>query len=410
MWAGSQVGTVYNVSGEPGPPLSKRLRGRGWEAIDSVMATMLAVGVGVYLVHKHGVRLSGIPGGPLIGYGMAIGATLPLAVRRRWPLAVLAGVLMCSVALLILINRTATATGATVALYTVAVRGPRGRSIAALAATEAGVVAVYGWVPTHPAGSATSAYSAALAAMVQLAVWLVGDGVARRRAYRAASAEQSARHAVIDERLRIARELHDVVAHGLSVIAVQAGVGRHVASVRPEEAAKALGAIEVASRQTLAEMRGLLSVLHTEDPSSAPAAPAPGLSDLESLVRQMDDAGLATALLIDGEARPLGAAVEVSAYRIVQEALTNIVKHARHARHAEVLVSYRDNELIVDITDDGLPVRNPGAPGPPMEACGHGLTGMRERATALGGRLDAGPRPQGGYRVTARLPMDASVR
>jgi signal transduction histidine kinase len=198
---------------------------------------------------------------------------------------------------------------------------------------------------------------------------------------------------VAEERLRLARELHDVVAHSISVIAVQSGVGAHVAKTQPEEAAKALAAIEVTSRAALTELRRLLGVLRQEDEPQGDLAPVPGLADLDSLLAEVAKAGLAVRLQVEGRPAQLPAGVDLSAYRIVQEALTNVVKHAGPAR-AQVAIRYRDHEVMVEVTDDGRGAAVPTGDG----------------RAVFGGDLQTGPRPGGGFRVAARLPLAVEGR
>ena len=253
-------------------------------------------------------------------------------------------------------------------------------------------------------------------ALVIGAAWLLGHFVGGRRSYTAqleqaaelerARAEQ-ARRAVAEERLRLARELHDVVAHSISVIAVQSGVGAHVAKTQPEEAAKALAAIEATSRAALTELRRLLGVLRQDDEPEGSLAPVPGLADLEGLLAEVAKAGLAVRLQVEGTPSPLPAGVDLSAYRIVQEALTNVVKHAGPVR-AQVTIRYRDQEIRVEVIDDGRGVAAPTGDG--RARVGHGLIGMRERVAVFGGDLETGPRPDGGFRVAARLPLAAERR
>jgi len=252
---------------------------------------------------------------------------------------------------------------------------------------------------------------------VVAAAWLLGHFAHNYRTYaarleeRTAELEQAreelARRAVAEERLRLARELHDVVAHAISVIAVQSGVGAHVADTNPQEAAKALAAIEATSRAALEELRRLLGVLRQEDEPQGALAPVPGLADLDSLLAEVGKAGLAVKLQINGTRPPLPAGVDLSAYRIVQEALTNVVKHAGPAR-AQVVVGYRDQEVTVEVIDDGRGAVTSVSDG--RARVGHGLIGMRERVQVFGGDLQTGPRPGGGFRVAARLPLAADQR
>ena len=298
-----------------------------------------------------------------------------------------------------------------VAVYSVAAYGTRWVSLAGLAAAEVGSVAVQLTPGRFQAPTVVSN------ALVIGAAWLLGHFVGVRRAYtarleeRTAELEQAreelARRAVTEERLRLARELHDVVAHAMSVIAVQSGVGAHVANSQPEEAAKALAAIEATSRAALEELRRLLGVLRQDSEPQGDLTPVPGLADLDSLLAEVSKAGLGVRLRVEGTPSPLPAGVDLSAYRIVQEALTNVVKHAGPAR-AQVVVGYGDREVTVEVTDDGRGVTAPAGDG--RAGTGHGLIGMRERVAAFNGDLEAGPRPGGGFRVAARLPLAVERR
>jgi signal transduction histidine kinase len=249
-----------------------------------------------------------------------------------------------------------------------------------------------------------------LVGMAGLAAWLlVLLGVAeairirRERAVEAARIrEEEALRRAGEERLRIARELHDALGHHLSLINMQSGVALHLNTELPEQARTSLAAIKQASKEALSELRSVLDILRQE---GEPAARSPTwtLARLEELVSQAAAAGLVVRSESEGEARPLPFAVDVAAFRIVQEALTNVTRHAGPAT-ATVRVSYGDRELTVQVDDDGRgPSPHGGAPGG-----GKGIVGMRERVAALGGDLQAGPRPDGGFRVLARLPLDGS--
>ncbi len=224
------------------------------------------------------------------------------------------------------------------------------------------------------------------------------------RAERAeAEREANARQAVVDERSRIARELHDVVAHGMSVMVVQAGAARRVLRSDPDRATEALATIEETGRTSLTEMRRLLGVLRGSGDGDT-RTPQPRLADIDALVAQAKESGVETALAIIGECGALPAGVELAGYRLVQEALTNVIKHAGRAS-AHVVVTHEVDRLGIEITDDGL-----GGAAPPGAAIGHGLIGMRERVEIYGGTFEAGPHPGGGYRVRAMLPVDPSWR
>ena len=248
---------------------------------------------------------------------------------------------------------------------------------------------------------------AVFGAVVMFVAWYVGRRL-RMRQERAAQLlrEQAAesRRIVIEERARIARELHDVVAHRVSLMTVQAGAAKAVAAQDPEGALRAMGAVEEAGRQALEELRHLLGVLRPEtDPDGL--GPQPGLADLPRLVEQIRRAGLDVSLATDRVAAELPARVDLFAYRIVQEALTNVLKHAGPGTHSKVRLGSDSSGIVIEVLDDGrgatvLPGLDPDDAG----ARGHGIVGMRERARLLGGTLDARPRPGGGFSVVAHLP------
>ncbi len=212
--------------------------------------------------------------------------------------------------------------------------------------------------------------------------------------------EELERRQASEERLRIAQELHDVLAHNISLINVQAGVALHLMDQRPEQARTALSTIKQASKEALGEMRSALAVLRGD--GYAPRTPTPGLDRLDELTGRLTDSGLSVRTTLTGRRRELPAAIDLAAYRIVQEALTNVYRHAGAAT-ASVQLAYGDTELVVSVTDDGTG----GRAHPDLTGCGgNGIPGMRQRATALGGSLSAGPRPGGGFRVVARFPLE----
>ncbi|GGM47212.1 sensor histidine kinase [Dactylosporangium sucinum] len=236
----------------------------------------------------------------------------------------------------------------------------------------------------------------ALLAAVLACAWTAGQIVRDRRLSAQRAAEQAARGAVAEERLRIARELHDSVAHSMGVIAIKAAVAGHVADRRPDEVRDALRVIETTSKGALAEMRYLLGVLRREgEPETAP----PGMAALPALTRRAATAGVTVDVTLRDTER-LPAALELPVYRIVQEALTNVVKHAAPTR-CRVGVTAEEREVSVEVCDDGRP-EGGVPPGPRLG--GHGLVGMRERIAAYGGTFSAGPRPEGGFRVLATIP------
>jgi signal transduction histidine kinase len=255
-------------------------------------------------------------------------------------------------------------------------------------------------------GTNTIADTALLAAVL-----LLGEAVRSRRAWTAevrarlarvdTDREREAERRVQEERLRIARELHDVMAHTIAGIGVQAGVAGDVIDDAPEQAKPSLTAIREQTRDAMAELRAAVGLLR-DGGTDAPRAPAPGLHALDGLVGTAAHGGLDVDVSVAGDVRPLPAAVDLTAYRIVQESLTNVVRHA-HASVARVAVRYEPDAVVVEVADDGrgaTAVNGRNGTGP-----GYGLVGMRERAVAVGGTLDAGPAPDGGFRVAARLPV-----
>ena len=260
------------------------------------------------------------------------------------------------------------------------------------------------FVVVVPATGAQPAPSLAWAAGI--AAWMLLLGAAaeivrirrERSAQAAAARSEQARRVAGEERLRIARELHDVLAHNLSLISVQAGVALHLIDERPDQTRAALSAIKLASKEALGELRSVLEVVRASD-ERAPTAPAAGLDRLEQLIARTRDAGVPVSSRIDGTPRSLPAGVDRAAYRIVQEALTNIVRHAA-GTPAAVHLAYHERELVVQVDNDGG-----GAWVNGSSEGGNGIPGMRERAAALGGILEAGPQPHGGFRVRATLPL-----
>jgi signal transduction histidine kinase len=389
----------------------RRLPASRW-LFDSGLA-LVAAGVSTAMFVSYLVA-RGQPRGTLAsGYALVLLHTLPLAARRRFPLAVLATSVASGLAFAALgLPPEILGLAILVAVYSVAAYGDRWVALAGLAVAEVGLAAV------QLTPGRTGADTLVINNMGVVAVaWLLGHFAHNYRAYAARLEERTAelerarealaRRAVTEERLRLARELHDVVAHAMSVIAVQSGVGAHVATTQPKEARKALAAIEATSRAALTELRRLLGVLRQEDEPHGDLAPMPGLADLEGLLAEVAKAGLAVKLQVHGTRPPLPAGVDLSAYRIVQEALTNVVKHAGPA-HAQVVVGYGDQEVTVEIIDDGRGAVSSVTDG--RAGTGHGLIGMRERVAAFGGDLEVGPRPHGGFRVAARLPVATDRR
>ncbi|WP_326770488.1 sensor histidine kinase (plasmid) [Streptomyces sp. NBC_01591] len=332
-------------------------------------------------------------------------ATVPVAVRRIWPLPVFVAVLAVTV---VAVVRDATwdpFLAAAFAMYTVALTVPShrwwqrwlpGLALAALAlagaagATHAGDA--YWW--RGGPGLLLLGFTALLGA------WQLGRAARQRRAFAIRAAEQIAQRAVTEERLRVARELHDVVTHSMGLIAVKAGVANHVLHVRPQEAHDALQVIERTSRTALNDMRRMLGVLRTPEGERQPASlgPVPGAVALPELV------GQAGAQLTMRGVENLPDGVALAVYRIVQEALTNVAKHAGPDSRCRVEVAANGRDVRIDITDDG------GGRAPLTKTTGgHGIVGMRERVAMYGGTLTTGPRPEGGFAVHASLPYEEST-
>ena len=292
--------------------------------------------------------------------------------------------------------------------YSVAAYSTLRRALAGLAVTAAGLV-IYGQANHDTmSGNTGNEWSVAFFTTAILAAWLAGVFVRGRReavtqAARTAAAERQAERAAADERARMARELHNIVSHNLSVVVLQAAGAQAAGGT---DTGPTLEKIERSGRQALVEMRRLLGVLRQPDePAAGPElSPQPGIAELAALVEGVRAAGLPVVLLINGDPDGLPAAVDISAYRIVQEALTNVLKHAGNAS-AQVSVSCGAEEVLIEVTDDGAGPQAAGQAGG-----GHGLAGMRERVALFGGELAAGPQPAGGFAVRARLPLGEQPR
>jgi signal transduction histidine kinase len=333
--------------------------------------------------------------------------------ERRWPalvvLAVCAG--LTSVAMAFGTAPLPAVVLLGLAAYFVASRLPRRLSIPAVAAAAAlpGAALLYAAFATTRVPLAAEAVESFLPLAT---AWFVGDAVAARRRYLAGLAEQAERERaaeaeradqdVREERVRIARELHDVVAHALAVVTVQAGVGRRLMAKRPEEARSALESIELIGRTAQEELRVVVGLLREEGIGAAALSPAPRLADLTELAETVRASGTPVELRMAGIDRQLSPALELSIYRVVQEALTNVVKHAPSAR-ATVGVAFCGQDVRIEVVNDGNPAGRPEGGG---VMPGHGIVGMRERIGAFGGSLTAGPRPGGGFGVFAQVPFE----
>ncbi|CAM5727868.1 sensor histidine kinase [Streptomyces fumanus] len=382
--------------------------------VDSFWALVL---LGLTLVSAGASQANTGTDAPFLIIPVAVLLCLVIALRRRVPerMLVLAGVV--GVAQLALDVSTMPADFAMlVIVYTVAATGARWASRLALSAGLcAAPLAQLRW-PSGETGVAGNVALTVFQAVPFALAWVLGDSIRTRRAYFAQLEERAARLekereaqakvAVAAERARIARELHDVVAHNVSVMVVQADGAAYVLDAAPDQAKKALETISSTGRQALAEMRRLLGVLRTgEHQEAGEYVPQPDVQQIEDLVEQCRGSGLPVDFKVEGTPRPLPSGVELTAYRIVQEALTNTRKHAGPDAGASVRLVYFDDGLGLLVEDDGK-----GAPHELYEeggfdGRGHGLIGMRERVGMVGGTLDAGPRPGGGFRISALLPL-----
>ncbi len=337
-----------------------------------------------------------VPNTPNVALLLVAAASLVLAGRRRYPLTVLAVSTVAVVTYSLLgYENGASLLAPTLALYSVAVVTTTRQATIAGAATLVALMAAS--AVNNPFGPTGGGYYLIPALMA--AAFFGGIAMSNHRAFVAsiqARAEQDASRRVGEERLRIARELHDVVAHTMSTINVQATAAAQVLTEQPQTAA-ALTAIRTASKDGLRELRAILNVLRQADDGD-PTAPAPSLTQLDALISGANQAGLPTRLEVSGDAADLPPTADLAAYRIIQESLTNVIRHAGPA-NATVRLTYSDSELLIAVADTGR-----GAPAH-AGGGGYGLIGMRERAAAAGGTMQAGTAPDGGYLVTARLPV-----
>jgi signal transduction histidine kinase len=412
--------------GTPRPPFLQRVTPRQWFAID-VLLSLLFFLVGLLSIagqRRHGGLLTDVALHHSHGVALFIAlclASLPLPARRYYPLPVLAIVTFALAAVVVIGQNIADTPILAFPMFTVAARYERRISLVALGAVGLAFVVAFGIgeAVSHTHGAVmTDQVTSNM--VVAVAAWFVGDSVRARRTYvvglsRQAEERQrreleSAQSMVAEERLQIARELHDIVAHSLSVIAIQSGVGGHVLDLQPEEARKALAAVESTSRSALVELRRVLEVLRRDDPGEPSLLPTPGLADIEGLLDQCRATGLVVAYRLVGHRPAVSPSLDLSMYRIVQEALTNVTKHAGTAE-ATVEIIFEEAAVLINVLDEGALHRN-GAVLSPDQGGGtphHGIIGMRERAVMFGGSLRAGPRAGGGFEVLARLPLQAGT-
>jgi signal transduction histidine kinase len=331
-----------------------------------------------------------------------------LALRRRYPISVL--VVLNAVVLAWSAGQypgRLIALAPLIACYTLAaLRGWRwGLAGAVVTALSALVAVRVAFGAAEPAGiSGSAVWVAATAGAAGTAVGYYRALLVATRAQLAREAqtrEEQARRRAVEERLRIARELHDVLGHTLATISVQAGVGIHLLQRRPGQAVAALTTIKQVSDQGLTDVKAILGVLRADGDPGQPRTPRGGLDQLDALLGPVRTAGVQPQLTVHGSARPLPAAVDLAAYRIIQEALTNVLRHAR-ARTVELDLRYEPSQVVIRIRDDGT-AASPGQAGTNGQD-GHGVSGMRERALALSGQFTAGPHPDGGFQVRCALP------
>jgi signal transduction histidine kinase len=383
-----------------------RWRGVGHTLVVDVLP---AVAVSAVMVQGSGPAARGQvpPRRPLdlLAWALMGVAAAVLLGRRRWPLGVLAVTAAASVVYLVLEYPYGPILLAmTVATYSVAVRFPPTPSLVACGVTLL-IVVVPDMLAVDPARLLVEApLLLAVLSGLLLPAWAIGTVVRLGQEAERRARQDDTHRRVYEERLRIAREVHDVVGHSLAVINLQAGVALHVVGRRPDQAEVALAAIKRSSKEALEELRGTLAVFRRPDDQDGPRRPAPGLGQLEALAAAMAEGGLPVEVAVTGERASLPAAVDLAAYRIVQESLTNVVRHAGPAT-ATVRVGYQPDALVVEVADTGR-----GRPSGAARPGGHGIAGMRERAAAVGGTLQAGPSGDGGFLVRARLPLGAGHR
>ncbi|MEW1615407.1 MULTISPECIES: sensor histidine kinase [unclassified Streptomyces] len=349
---------------------------------------------------------------------VALGLSTVVALRRRLPERMLLLAIAVGVGQLVFDVRPGIGNFAMLVItFTVATIGERWASrLALICSLSAAGLSQLRWDPEPGASWPQLVFVTVIMTVPFVLAWVMGDSLRTRRAYfnqleeRAARLEREreaqSKVAVAAERARIARELHDVVAHNVSVMVVQADGAAYVMEAAPDQARQALETISSTGRQALAEMRRLLGVLRTGDaPESGEYVPQPDVEQIEDLIEQVRQTGLAVDFKVEGTARPLPSGVELTAYRIVQEALTNTRKHGGPDAGASVRLVYFDDGLGLLVEDDGRGAAHELYEDGGADGAGHGMIGMRERVGMVGGTLDAGPRPGGGFRISALLPL-----
>jgi signal transduction histidine kinase len=396
-------------------PLLKRMPSRAWLALAWCVAIAYTLGTPLKRLQllAEGSPLAAAAGGlSSIGWPLAAKAgvlALSAGLLRRKPLLALALLLAGSAAAAAAWNSGQIGIlpilPAGIEVCFIAATRPLRSSVTALGMALGALLG--SMIISAPALSRAAAWPALALGLAVIVAWLIGFAIRQQRAHRESLLAQAAIQAVTTERLRIARELHDMVAHSIGIIAIQAGAGSRVIDTQPSEARNALAAIEATSRETLAGLRRMLGILRQAEPDPAagrsPLDQMPGLADIGRLAETTADAGLRLDIHSHGEQRLLPSEVDRSAFRIIQEAVTNVARHAG-TDSCQVIIDWAPDELSIEILDDG---RGCAAETP---VSGYGLAGMRERTSLLHGHFTAGTRPEGGYRVTARLPAPASSR
>jgi signal transduction histidine kinase len=386
------------------------------KVVDGGLAAVLA-----FIGAASAVAMAFAPGSPATGVGrlasvpLALALAVPVVFRRSYPVAAFAAATAIGgIQVLANIRPNAADLAIVILLYTLAAYTPRRVSVTGLGICLVGsAAAVARWMPEQVSLLSSLLVGSVMFAGPSLIAWVFGDSMRYRRAYYTSLEDRAARLeaerdaqaqiAAAAERARIARELHDVVAHNVSVMVVQADGASYALGSDPDRAGQALAAISATGRQALAEMRRMLGVLRRDEDGTEPdRAPLPGIGQLDELLEQARATGLAVSFTVEGVPQPLPDGAALAAYRIVQESLTNTRKHGGPSASAQVTLRYLEDALLLRITDDG---RGAAAAS---DGAGHGLTGMRERVAIYGGWVQAGPRPSGGYHVTARLPFTAA--
>ena len=384
----------------PRPPLLGRMTPRAWTMVMWCLAAAMAVLLftmiapttsPVFIRPRQRYHLE-----IWVRIGMAVFMALPIGLARRWPVPVLGLVLAESTMIAMLRQPTWPMLCVTMVLigYIAVVRPRRVVAGAALLtllvwSAQWGALSTGSWLYLLTV-------KPSYAGLLIVIAWSVGNSIHQRRRYAEALRAQAANKAVVDERLRIARELHDTVAHSIGIIAIQAGAVNRVIDAQTPEVRDALNAIENTSRETLAGLRHALGMLRDTDPDSTESVRSPGLENVDQLAKTAADAGIRVQVNWQGRRRQLPADIDLSAFRIIQESVTNVVRHSG-SDDCQVNVEFRDAELAIEVVDDGHEHRTAGA--------GYGIAGMRERVGLLHGHFQAGPRPEGGFRVEARLPV-----